>query len=140
MKRPAAAARPALCLVALLLFAGPVHNGQNIPHSSYPQPIGQPIGGGISDIPSGDSEQNEEQLRIMNKERHKSMVSDTNKLLRLAGELDSELKGSISDELTTGQLRKLAEIEKLAKEVKEKMSYSVRTGPVFHQPDGPVMR
>jgi hypothetical protein len=116
MKRPAAAARPALCLVALLLFAGPVHNGQNIPHSSYPQPIGQPIGGGISDIPSGDSEQNEEQLRIMNKERHKSMVSDTNKLLRLA------------------------EIEKLAKEVKEKMSYSVRTGPVFHQPDGPVMR
>jgi hypothetical protein len=133
------APRHALLLALVLGFPG---NAQMIPSQSHvpPQPIGQPVGGGLSDITGHNSEQEEEQFRIMNKERQKSMVSDTNKLLKLAGELDAELKSSNPAALTPAQLHKLAEIEKLAHNVKDKMSYSVRTGPVFREPEGPVMR
>lgn len=61
--------------------------------------------------------------RQLNAARQKAMVSDATKLLALARELNDELtanKGNISPAV---QMKKIAEIEKLAHSVKERMSY-----------------
>jgi hypothetical protein len=55
------------------------------------------------------------------------MISDTEKLVKLVSELEAEIGSSSSAALTTEQLRKLAEIEKLAHSVKEKMKYTAPT-------------
>ena len=77
---------------------------------------------------------------MQNIERQKSMVSNTNKLLKLAGELNTEISSSNRDSLTPEQLRKVGEIEKLARSVKEKMSTSVGNAPVYQAPPLPPMR
>ncbi len=74
------------------------------------------------------------QLQAINAERQKSMVSDTEKLLKLARELNAEVAAGTANSLTAGQLRKVAEIEKLAHNVKKKMAYSVGGGPVAPDP------
>ncbi len=63
----------------------------------------------------------ERRLRALNMERQKEMVSDTNKLLKLARELNAEVAANKSGALTPDQLRKIAEIEKLARNVRERM-------------------
>ncbi len=73
-------------------------------------------------------------LRLLNSERQKSIVSDTEKLLKLAKELNDEVAGSDSSSMTDAQLRKVAEIGKLARSVKEKMSFSVGPNPVPSNP------
>ena len=73
----------------------------------------------------------EQRVRSLNVERHKSMVSDTEKLLKLARQLDAEIASNSSDELTPEELRKVAEIEKLAHNVKAKMAQSFGDGPEF---------
>jgi len=77
-------------------------------------------------------------LEMLNAERQKQLVEDANKLLALARELNGEIAQSNTGELTPEQLRKVAEIEKLAHSVRDKMSLSVRSqspgldmGPVF---------
>ena len=67
----------------------------------------------------------ERRMRALNIERQKEMVSDTNKLLKLARELNAEVAGQKSDALTPDQLHKIAEIEKLARNVKERMTSAV---------------
>lgn len=62
----------------------------------------------------------------MNNERQKHLVRDTNRLLKLTAELNAEVAKSNSKSLTPDQLHMLARIEKLAKSVKEKMSYPVQ--------------
>ena len=84
--------------------------------------------------------QEERWLRAQNIERQKSMVSNANKLLKLAGELNTEISSSNRDSLTPEQLRKVGEIEKLARSVKEKMSTSVGNAPVYQAPPLPPMR
>ena len=76
-------------------------------------------------------------LRSQNADRQKSLVSDTNKLLRLTNELNTEIARTSPDALSDAELRKLAEIEKLAHSVKEKMSTSVRGTPAFRGPQFP---
>ena len=75
----------------------------------------------------------ERRLIALNNERHKEMVSDTNKLLKLAQELNDEIAAKNAGTLTFDQLHKIAQIEKLARGVKEKMAIGV--GP----PGPPVM-
>lgn len=72
-------------------------------------------------------------VRSLNVERHKSMVSDTDKLLKLARQLDAEIASNSTDELTPDEMRKVEEIEKLAHNVKTKMAQSFGGGPVFHE-------
>jgi hypothetical protein len=72
------------------------------------------------------------QIRALNADRQKSMVSDTEKLLRLAKELNEEIARGNGEALSAAQVRKLAEIEKLAHNVKQKMSFSIAGGPAFH--------
>lgn len=88
------------------------------------------------DIPSGSGNplDDEKLLRALNADRQKALVSDTNKLIRLVDNLNAEIEGSAADSLTPDQLRKMAEIEKLARGVKEKMSQSVRGISAYHRP------
>ena len=77
----------------------------------------------------------ERRLNALNRERQKEMISDTNKLLRLAMELNDEIAANNTGTLTWDQLHKMAEIEKLARNVKEKMADGVgQMGPVPETP------
>jgi len=70
------------------------------------------------------------QLRARNADRQKSIVADTVKLLKLARELNTEMETGNPGTLTQVELRKLAEIEKLARDVRQKMSISFVGGPL----------
>jgi hypothetical protein len=102
--------------------------------NGYPPPMGGHIG---QQVYTGDgfdpqsSVEDEKRLRLLNADRQKSMVADTNRLLKLAQELDAEVGSANSDALNPAQLRKVAEIEKLAHNIREKMSTSVRGIPSF---------
>ena len=74
------------------------------------------------------------QIQSLNAERQKSMVSDTDKLVRLAKELNAEVEKGNPEQLTQVELRKLADIEKLARSVKQKMSVSFVGGPAYQEP------
>jgi len=74
------------------------------------------------------------QARALNAERQKSMVSDTDKLLKLAQELNSDIETDAPDTAGQLELRKIADIEKLARNVKQKMSLSVVSAPTFRDP------
>lgn len=73
----------------------------------------------------------ERRLRALNQMRQKSLVNDAEKLLRLAQELNS---GS-GDAGPADRMRKAAEIEKLAKSIREKMAYSVANPDGFRDPN-----
>src|SRR5438876_266758 len=76
----------------------------------------------------------EKRLSRLNADRHKNMVTDANKLLKLAQELDAEVAANQSDALTPDELHKIAAIEKLARSVREKMSISFGGEPQFRDP------
>lgn len=76
----------------------------------------------------------------MNDERHKALVSDTEKLLKLARQLDAEIASNPTDKMTPEEIHKAAEIEKLAKSVKEKMAQSFTGGPQIQLPVSPLGR
>ena len=63
----------------------------------------------------------QKRLLALNVERQKQIVAETTKLLRLARELNEEVAASNTGRLTPAQLHKVAEIEKLARSVKERM-------------------
>lgn len=84
----------------------------------------------------------ERRIRGLNNERQKEMVSDTNKLLKLAQELNDEIAAKNAGTLTFDQLHKIAQIEKLARSVKEKMADGVGqpTPPVVAPSFNPVIQ
>src|SRR5215472_9732441 len=73
-------------------------------------------------------------IQLLNAARQKALVSDAERLLKLAKELDDEVAANDSAPLSGEQLHKLDEIGKLAKSVKEKMSYSLGGFPNMNQP------
>jgi len=118
------AARHALGLTLLMALPG---GAQNSPfHGPIASPASQAMADSQSQFSDRDPVDEEKRLRALNAERQRSLVSDTNKLLKLAQELDGEVKGTNPDSLNMEELTKVAEIEKLAHKVKEKMSTSVR--------------
>ena len=60
--------------------------------------------------------------RMMNVDREKTMKADAAKLLSLTEELNTEIAANGSAALTSSQVAKLGEIEKLAKKIKQKMN------------------
>ena len=88
-----------------------------------------------SGSPFGQDSNSPEQkrIRMLNAERQKALVSDAEKLLKLAKELNDEVAGD-SGPMSDEELRKVGEIGKLAKSVKEKMSYSVGGYPSLNTP------
>jgi len=78
----------------------------------------------------------ERRLTALNRERQKELISDTNKLLKLTMELNDEIAANNTGSLTWDQLHKMAQIEKLARNVKEKMADGV--GQMGPTPDAPI--
>ena len=67
-------------------------------------------------------EMERKQIKLMNEERQKHLVSDTDKLLRLAGELRSDVNGTSKSGVSADTARKANEIEKLARGIRSKMT------------------
>jgi hypothetical protein len=81
----------------------------------------------------------EKRLRALNEERQKNIVSDAAKLLKMARELNSEVKSGDPASFTPEQVREISEIEKLAHSVKEKMSFAVGGGPTIRELQPPAV-
>ena len=128
-----------LLCATLLPLPGAAQNG---PPTKPPlQQMQDQQGIGIFDHPGYEDEaRHERQLQALNADRQKALVSDTLKLLKLANELNADVKSGNPDMLTVDQLRKLEQIEKLAHSVKEKMSTSVRGTPPFQMPNAGMPR
>jgi hypothetical protein len=129
------AARPTLMLTVVLVLCGVLKDapsaGLLAPAAAQWTESGMAPGGqfGLSD-----PAMEQKRLRAINAERQKSMAADTEKLLKLVRALNDEVEKSHPESLTPSQLRTVAEIEKLAHSVKEKMSYSYMGGPVLREP------
>jgi hypothetical protein len=76
----------------------------------------------------------ERRVRVLNAERQKQMVADATKLLKLAKELNDEIAAANSGAFTPDQLHKIGEIEKLARNVKERMTAGVGQAPSMISP------
>jgi hypothetical protein len=96
--------------------------------------FGQRNSDSSNQFPQDPNSPDQKRIRLLNAERQKSLVSDAERLLKLAKELNDEVAGSDSSSMSDEQLRKVAEIGKLAKSVKEKMSYSVGGYPNLNTP------
>ncbi len=129
--------RPSFCwfggalLVALLMAVvatprisaqNPQYNGNGFPHGGM-QDSASPLAGG-----TGNLGMEAKRINALNAERQKSLVSDTNKLVKLTSELNAQINGTHPASLTESQLHMVAEIEKLAHNIREKMCTSVRGG------------
>ncbi|HTM17485.1 MAG TPA: hypothetical protein VL135_11290 [Terracidiphilus sp.] len=89
---------------------------------------------GFGDGPDVDSIAEAKRVKALNALRHKSVVSDTEKLVKLARQLDAEIASNPTGGLTPEEVQKLAAIEKLAHDVKIKMAQSFGDGPRFRPP------
>ena len=69
----------------------------------------------------------ERRLQALNAAQHKAVVDDTDKLVKLVAELNKEISSSNARSLTPQQLQMVAEIEKLAHNVRDKMRMTIRT-------------
>jgi hypothetical protein len=89
--------------------------GQQVPQQ--PGPMG-------SDPSQMDPKLEHDQAKLRNADRQKQLVADTQKLVSLANELQSDVQKSSKDTLSMDVIRKADEIEKLAKSVRDKMKGS----------------
>jgi hypothetical protein len=97
-----------------------------------------PISPGVGDSPLGglnngnaDDPDQARRIRLLNAERQKSLVADTVKLLKLANELNVVMAKEDASAPTQAELRKVADIEKLAHNVGEKMKITVIGTPIY---------
>ena len=133
------------CGVFFILFLAvlPLAGAQNTPTGhigGLPQPIGQSVGDpALSGLNRQGSYYADEarRIRLLNAERQKSLVAGTVKLLKLANELNAEMAKVDASAPTPAELRKIADIEKLARNVKEKMEITVIGTPVYRGPNLP---
>ena len=90
-------------------------------------PAQQPTNSPMQDVNKYDPEASvhqkfeEQAAKARNSERFKRIQSDTEKLLKLSTELKEDVDKSTKDELSLDVIRKAAEVEKLAHDVKERM-------------------
>ena len=90
--------------------SAPPHNNAS---TSPPQKVETPSAG-----PGGSVAQ---KTTIPAEERQAQLVADTNKLYQLAQELQAEVAKSTKNTLSLAVVRKAAEVEKLAKSLKERL-------------------
>jgi hypothetical protein len=95
----------------------------------------------VSSLATGDpdSPRDQRRIRALNFERQKQIVSDTDKLLKLARELNEEVAKANTGTLTQDELHKIADIEKLARNVRQRMTESVGEPQITMPPPGPIV-
>jgi len=102
--------------------------GQGSTHRSYsPRPDFSPLNG----IDDADPVMTERRIRALNIQRQKQIVADTDKLLKLARELNQEVAQANTGTLTLDELHKIAEIEKLARNVRQRMTDAPGEAPAM---------
>lgn len=100
----------------------PVNNGSQLPRRiPPPRQVEDPMDG------PGSSIFYEKRLRMLNAAQHDSMVADTDRLVKMVAELNTQVNRSNEKSLTPEQVRMVAEIEKLAHGIRDKMRMSVRS-------------
>jgi hypothetical protein len=102
----------------------------NVPSVVYSQSVtiwNGPDPGGMLNPRDARSIFQQRLLRRFNAERQRSMVSDADKLVKLAAELNAEVGGAGQNPLAPQELRKVQEIEKLARSVNRGMRYAPGT-------------
>jgi hypothetical protein len=120
--------------IGFIIAPGLVVRSQSGPRDIINRPAPMPTDPAASD--NYDPTMMERRLNALNRERQKEMISDTNKLLKLTVELNDEIAANNTGTLTWDQLHKMAEIEKLARNVKEKMADGV--GQIGPTPEAPI--
>jgi hypothetical protein len=123
----------AFCALALAVAFGVCAGAQKGASAGLPSRTVTQWGSG-PEFGATDPSMEQKRLRAINVERQKLLSADTEKLLKLVRALNEEVEKTHPDSLTPSQLRTVAEIEKLAHSVKEKMSYSYMGGPEFREP------
>ncbi len=113
--------------------------GVGIPGTGAPGARGQFDHAGDPSADATDVVIQEKRLQALNAERQRQMVADANRLAKLAAELNAEVNGPNPRNLSPAQLRKVAEIEKLARSVRDKMCTSFRGIPPPVMPVQPVV-
>jgi len=128
-----------LCAIPLLLqaVAAPAQN-QASGSAEAPRRSLHPDTSLDSQADGADPLLEQRRLRMLNIARQKSMVEDTNKLLKLVTEFNGDVARNSSDALTVAQLHKLNDIEKLARRIREKMTIPIQTIPPVEEPVNPL--
>jgi hypothetical protein len=95
----------------------------------------------VSSLATGDPDSimDPRRIRALNFERQKQIVADTDKLLKLARELNEEVAKANTGALTPDELHKIADIEKLARNVRQRMTESVGEPQFTMPPPGPMV-
>ncbi|HET9181259.1 MAG TPA: hypothetical protein VFP59_03925 [Candidatus Angelobacter sp.] len=117
--------------VAATLLPAAAYQG---PPRSMPQQEGPP-----RSMP----QREKEMLKAANKKREEDIRKDTDKLFQLASELKAAVDKTNENVLSLDVIRKADEVEKLAKQVKEKMKQNIGPNPRLEplpMPVGPVPR
>ena len=121
----------------LCLWLVPSHTATPSAMQSIPNQLQQHNGDLFGNSPQENAIFHERRVHALNLQRHNELVSDTQKLLKLSTQLHDEVGKRPSADLTPAQLRELAQIEKLAKSVREKMTDTVgEPDSVLPQPFG----
>jgi hypothetical protein len=132
------AMRLGLALAILLVLPVAVETAAQLPEPPNPNQMGRRGRAQPTTVEDTNSFGDQLRMRMANTERQRSIVADTNKLLRLAAELNAEVSTANSDSLSPAQLHKLGEIEKLARNVKSMMSSTGREPPIFQDVPRPA--
>jgi hypothetical protein len=104
---------------------GPTANNPTLGKRGVPQP--HDIDQSQIDAVGGNPVYYEKRLQMLNAAQHQSMVADTERLVKLVADLNAQINSSNANSLTPDQLRMVAEIEKLAHNVRDKMRMTVRS-------------
>ena len=130
MRRSIAKLRWVAVALAGILMAGawvvncrvdvPAVSAAQNPQGSYLPPLPPPFGNGPP-IGVDNNPEHEQIENARNAQRRKQLAQDTDKLLALATQLKEEVDKSNGSTLSVDAVKKAAEIEKLAKSVKNKM-------------------
>jgi hypothetical protein len=92
--------------------------------SSTPVPS-TPVAPGLGSLEDGPNpirdSAHEAIVRQANEQRHRRMLDDANKMVQLSNELKADVEKTQKDELSMEVLKKAAEVEKLARDVQQRM-------------------
>lgn len=95
------------------------------PKRPYPVPEANRLPDANDQMKLHEQQNKKQNFEAANAERKKQIADDSNRLLKLATDLKAEVDKTNKDTLSLSVIRKADEIEKLARNVKEKMKLSV---------------